>query len=577
MKLKLILVAKFCLLLSCASLLLAQEPVAIYQPSYSGNATCLGCHNKPSTDATFPHDFCLMNEAEVWQKHDKHAQSFRLLVGVSGSGNDTKLNPQALGLAMLRRLTGDKLADRFEAIQVAEAKKDTNAYLQAAVALFLDDRSSIGFSCLTCHANLKPEKQYISVINDQQFRKNFVENAVSCEACHGPSEIWGKEHYGVGKKFTGEDFPGKLKLTDIEKAALEGKTWRELGAAIKGRLGFVEVRDPAIRAQQCFSCHIGDKQEGKFIPHDWYVAGHPPLPSMELATFANDMPRHWRHLAEKGQFTQREAFVAANEIQENAQALPESKAVLVGSVVALQKSVELLQSARSENKFLPDFAAFDCLACHQELRNAPVVTRERLDPSVPGRPGLPRWSTALIEISCDAFDPSGDEKKTFLASYDQLRASLTARPFGDPKLVAQHSATVIDHLKVLQHELVAHPLTTEQARQIHNQLLTVTKEQRFDFHSARQLAWALRRFDVELATPPDFAAQEGAAAANDFPAWFQDVRQKAHEAVIAREPEFLLLKLPATQASSIEENLPKWLQAANAFDPGQYSEHQAKQ
>jgi hypothetical protein len=30
-----------------------------------------------------------------------------------------------------------------------------------------------------------------------------------------------------------------------------------------------------------------------------YAAGHPPLPRVDLATFSDAMPRHWKYLSEK--------------------------------------------------------------------------------------------------------------------------------------------------------------------------------------------------------------------------------------------------------------------------------------
>jgi hypothetical protein len=553
------------------------EPAAApYHPRYEGNTTCLGCHSKAADDTTFPHDFCLVNEGSVWQQQDKHAQSFRILAGVSTAEGTTRLDPQALGLVMLRRLTGDLLADRFAELEQAAERNQPEVYLQAAVALFLDKRSSIGFSCLTCHANLKPEEQYVAVLDDQQFRKNFVENAVSCEACHGPSELWGREHYSVGKKLTVDDLPRRVQLSDEQAKTLEGKTWRELSVGLKQALGFYEVRSPVRRAEQCFSCHIGDKNEGKYIEHSWYVAGHPPLPGIELATFANDMPRHWRHLAEKGKFAQREEFLAAQETREEEQTFPESKAVLVGSAVALRTTVNLLSAVRSEGKFLPDFAAYDCLACHQQLRTEPVVTRERLDPHTPGRPGLPRWSTALIEVACDVVDESGKEKEHFLNAYDDLRGNLSQRPFGDTRTMVEHAGIVADRLKAIEERILALPLTEDDIRRAQQAVLTASRYERYDYHSARQIAWALRRFQTELASEPDFAKDDGLAAARRFPEWFKTVRQAQQEQVMAGEPPFLQLRLPATQSQSIEQYLSQWLEGANRYEPGDYVRWQSR-
>ena len=43
------------------------------------------------------------------------------------------------------------------------------------------------------------------------------------------------------------------------------------------------------------------------MKHEWYAAGHPPLPSFELATFESQMPAHWKSLREKGPFAFRDA------------------------------------------------------------------------------------------------------------------------------------------------------------------------------------------------------------------------------------------------------------------------------
>ena len=61
----------------------------------------------------------------------------------------------------------------------------------------------------------------------------------------------------------------------------------------------IDVRNPVRRAEQCFSCHIGNVEEGKLVTHAMYAAGHPPLPSIEIESFAKQMPRHWRYLDEK--------------------------------------------------------------------------------------------------------------------------------------------------------------------------------------------------------------------------------------------------------------------------------------
>ena len=552
---------------------------------YKGSENCVRCHSN-AEPGRYPTDFVLLNEATAWEKHDKHSQAFRLLVGVTMDAEGTHINAKSLGLTMLKRLTGDELQDKFAKLEAvaaatsanslataktpAELRQVTRPYLEAAVDLFLDPRSKVGFGCLTCHSNLKKEKTYENPEVEKSFREMFIVNAVSCEACHGPSDLWEGPHRErvVERKHL---LAAELPVTPENGFEL---SWRQLTPEQKLKFGFVEVRNPAIRAQQCFSCHIGDREEGKFIPHQWYVAGHPPLPSIELSTFANDMPRHWRHLPEKGAFEKRTEFLQANGLTPAAlHDSPETKAVLVGGVVAFRKAVELLASVHAEQSFLPNFAGFDCLSCHQELRNEPVLTRDRFDPLTPGRPGLPRWSTALVETSYDLLDPSGQAKDDFHRQYELLRAALGKRPFGDKKLVREACNKLLAELKERERELAKIIITPTHAQAAREALLNTAKSEPLDFHTARQIAWAIRRVDTEIASPAEFATKEGNTAAREFEAWLTGPRNSASEQITLRMnqnanmADNLSLRLPARQENSIERNLAEWPTRADRFQP----------
>ena len=49
------------------------------------------------------------------------------------------------------------------------------------------------------------------------------------------------------------------------------------------------------------------------MKHEWYAAGHPPLPSFELASFQAQMPVHWKPLAAKPNFAFREGSIARDD------------------------------------------------------------------------------------------------------------------------------------------------------------------------------------------------------------------------------------------------------------------------
>ena len=55
---------------------------------------------------------------------------------------------------------------------------------------------------------------------------------------------------------------------------------------------------PSNAHKLCLSCHVGNAAQGKVITHAMYAAGHPPLPAMDIATFALNQPQHWRDAAD---------------------------------------------------------------------------------------------------------------------------------------------------------------------------------------------------------------------------------------------------------------------------------------
>ena len=64
-----------------------------------------------------------------------------------------------------------------------------------------------------------------------------------------------------------------------------------------------------------------------------YAAGHPPLPSIEVETFAEHMPPHWTSMDKKKNLPDKEKIYAA--LGYKAAEMHGAKSVLVGSVVTL--------------------------------------------------------------------------------------------------------------------------------------------------------------------------------------------------------------------------------------------------
>jgi hypothetical protein len=365
--------------------------------------------------------------------------------------------------------------------------------------------------CLSCHANW----QYDERSDMWAQRPKFHQFGVSCESCHGAASGWLKPH------------------TEPD--------WRKLTPQAKEDLGFVEVRNPEARAKQCLSCHIGDASQGKFVTHEMYAAGHPPLPGVELETFAGEMPPHWRHIHEKPDFDFRGDFIRANPSATAGRELYKSRSALISSVVAMQMSLDLVGAQVEEAKSLPDFATFDCYGCHHDLKS-PSWRQTQQVVGAPGRPRPAVWPTTLVEAAISfAHAEEGDSAaatqrwQSALAKYQQ---AFTAQPFGHAAKLADARKSLSNELTTLLADLQKSPADRAAVERAFAKLSVPVKGQFLDFDAARQTAWALRILaqDLQRPLPEDFAAD-------------------------------LHLTLPATQANSIADDLPKRLKALSEYDP----------
>lgn len=408
--------------------------------------------------------------------------------------------------------------------------------------------------CLSCHANW---------LKDQPKVPNS-EFGVTCESCHGPSSLW--------------DTPHSL------------PAWRLQSPAEKSKLGLVDVRQPVARAEQCFSCHIGNVEQGKVVTHEMYAAGHPPLPSIEIESFVDQMPAHWRYLPEKGPFESRAEYLKVNYPQhphDPSLDLPRTKSTVVGGLVALRESLELFASqAQPDNPQWPELALFDCQACHHELR-APSWRQQRDASFAPGRPTLPEWPFALANLGLRQIAGADEARfarltEEFNAQRQKLLAAIQKQPFGDNQAAAraaEFAQWLEPHIATLSIGKYDQAAATRAARE----LATLGPKEFPDFHSARQKLWALGIIQRELDTPyPAWPVEEPATSAaarraretqniSLFEKWrdesFAPTRQTWADLWNRKDPKFALpLLLPAGQKQVIERELPQSLQAISNYD-----------
>jgi hypothetical protein len=327
-------------------------------------------------------------------------------------------------------------------------------------------------SCTNCHSTNVPGAE-------QDPRYVREENGVTCVACHGAFTDWIEKH------------------TIPNNPTWRGNTRRQK----EERFGMTDLWDPVTRATKCASCHIGNSDENKVVTHAMYAAGHPPLPGLEAATFSEAQPRHWQYLREKPDAIQKElGFNRAKREQ--------TDLVVASGIVALREAMRLYAAEARADTLVkesatpwPDFARFDCYACHHDLK-VPSWRQERgYGGRTPGRPPVPLWPEVLVQLGITVADPTGSKGR--LSEYQHARdafyAATSARPFGNrepsaaaAQALANWADAVSQDLRGVIEDPTRVAVDGPMALRLLHQLCQMALTAPLDYDSARQIAWSFR-------------------------------------------------------------------------------------
>lgn len=499
--------------------------------------SCRSCH----VDARNKTDFCELFEATIYERDDKHGKAFFLLHESDPS------DPQK-GQAkrdLVRQILGFDMREAFADARYTRLKEPSDEETTRKVDTVK--------ACLRCHATWPAAA-------DVQFPKQApvaLELGVSCQACHGPGLKWNVTHY------------------------LPPHAWRVVTPEAKASLGFTDVRSPATKAQLCAGCHVGSMVEKRLVKHEWYAAGHPPLPSFELASFAAQMPMHWKPLAAKQNFTFRDGTllrddsgiapnlralvdagipgeaIKANYLEANlpgapaaASALPHTKDAIVAGASVLTSYVQLVGDyaalAVDDKAAWPELALYDCAACHHELRSGLAAQSRPKRSHTPGRPPLATWPTALAQLA--AQQAAGDDAASARDRWSRIERQLlqldratTDRPFGDPAAMRAASQSLAAALRQLANDAALARYDEAAVRKALEVLTDPDRYETRDFYTARQAAWAIREIAKDLGAETERLFFRG-----------------------AEDP--LALSLPSGQTRGVMDNLSRWLPAAAKYD-----------
>ncbi len=376
-------------------------------------------------------------------------------------------------------------------------------------------------ACLACHS--VPDRG----IERQQYTPES--DGVTCVACHGAHEEW------------------------VEKHQSGSKAWRSLDRERKERLyGMTDLWSPARRAETCASCHIGNHAQGKLLTHAMYAAGHPPLPSFETASFSEAEPRHWQYLGEKTPARLKRLMPDADPRN-----LERTQLVAISALVELRESMKLIADQAGADKPItlgaawPDYARFDCNACHHELqaKDGASWRQVRHQGGSPGRPSYPDWPLTLARIAVHADRSQAPGRQEGLdQALGPFRLDLRKRPLGDPATLVPAARSIAQWADGAVKSLEHTTFDARTARSFLDRLCGLAAQAAPDYDSARQIAWAFQIIYHEI-TP-------------------ERERDPAIEKAIAGLTAELALDLPPAQTQTpIETTLASRLKKAGDFDP----------
>jgi hypothetical protein len=253
-------------------------------------------------------------------------------------------------------VASDKHAQAYNVLLTDQSRIIQRNY--HGLARLTDAHPETDLTCLRCHATDA----------EQARRGNLAARAdgVGCERCHGPAGNWLTEHYTRG--------------------------WREKSDAEKRALGFLPTKDLVSRAETCAECHVG--VPGQEVDHDLLAAGHPRL-NFEYASYLVALPPHWSRREEKARVPDLE-----------------ERSWVVGQALSARKALTLLEHrARDDKRAWPEFAEYDCYACHHSLqepsRHVPRLEPGRKIGSLP----FASWYYAQLGPALDGRVPAGDHDR----------------------------------------------------------------------------------------------------------------------------------------------------------------------
>lgn len=448
-----------------------QDVVGCNQCHYSGAQAGIG----GGSDTYYSRQ----NELQFWLAHDKHAiarrrvqpltqdelqtEAKRLLDELAPMANQVNLRETVTGWLGASNVLSRRICDKL-GYDVSEGSQDTR---------FRDN-------CLSCHGGYRNE-----VPTDAA---HFAEGqpGISCNYCHqlGEDSRWVGVHGLVARR----------------------DQWRSGRPDQKEKLGYRDLVSTSKQASLCFDCHIGNRKQNQFVSHEMYAAGHPPLPSIELHTFTEQMPRSGEtpamgHFRTPGELTSimsgdaKTKHFATNYpgVKAPDATMWDTRKVLVGALAARKKTLDLLIDSAEMGDW-GNYSLYDCGACHHELKSD-SRRQKRGYPAAPGRPRQLEWANLqLMHIGTFLVE----DEPQIMELEASLHQAFGAKPFGDQKMVAEQGSSLRDRIDAAINKAENTAVDAKVAAGVLKGLARTPADRLISYDEGRQVVWAMQAISAEM-------------------------------------------------------------------------------
>jgi len=295
--------------------------------------------------------------------------------------------------------------------------------------------------CLACHAEVVPAAR--------RGARHQLSDGIGCESCHGAAEKWLPTHH---------QSPAVSHADNLAR-------------------GLIALERPAVRAEVCTGCHVGDRN--RFASHAMMAAGHPRL-VFDLETYTE----LWRTSGGREHYRKRST---------------QPPTVWVAGILsATRRQFELLD-AHAARSTRADFSVYACHTCHRDLRvaafGATASSGSRAADPLAGAPGELRMQDGQLRLLLVLADALQVDTRAFIAATRQLQAALNRDPAQLPAALREAR----QQLDTLGGAVTSRAWATRDSRAVFDALLRAARSGSFpDPAAAEQAAMGLVMLLAEL-------------------------------------------------------------------------------